>query len=100
MRTTALPLVHVRAGRIAVTTLATAIASAGGCLLAPTLAVAQSLPYQDPSLPIATRVNDLLGRMSLDEKIGQMTQAERGSVTNAQITQFRLGSTLSGGGSA
>jgi beta-glucosidase len=69
-------------------------------LLAPTAAMAQGLPYKDPSLPIATRVNDLLSRMSLDEKIGQMTQAERTSVTNAQITQFRLGSLLSGGGSA
>jgi len=57
-------------------------------------------PYRDPTLPVPTRVNDLLSRMSLDEKIGQMTQAERGSVTNAQITQFRLGSILSGGGSA
>src|SRR5262245_28615840 len=38
--------------------------------------------------------------MTLDEKIGQMTQAERAAVTNAQITQFRLGSLLSGGGSA
>src|SRR6266540_2075540 len=45
------------------------------------------LPYQDPSLPVATRVNDLLSRMSLDEKLGQMTQAERLAVTNAQITQ-------------
>jgi beta-glucosidase len=63
-------------------------------------AAAQGFPYEDPSLPIATRVNDLLGRMSLDEKIGQMTQAERGAVSNAQITQFRLGSLLSGGGSA
>src|SRR6266498_2542399 len=58
------------------------------------------LPYQDPSLPVATRVNDLLSRMSLDEKLGQMTQAERLAVSNAQITQFRLGSLLSGGGSA
>src|SRR5262249_9267696 len=32
------------------------------------------LPYLDPSLPVATRVADLLGRMTLDEKIGQMTQ--------------------------
>ncbi|GLI03759.1 beta-glucosidase [Phytohabitans aurantiacus] len=57
-------------------------------------------PYQDPSLPIAARVDDLLGRMSLDEKIGQMTQAERASVTDADITTYRLGSLLSGGGSA
>jgi len=63
-------------------------------------AAADHLPYHDPSLPVATRVNDLLSRMTLDEKLGQMTQAERGSVTNAQITQFRLGSLLSGGGSA
>src|SRR4051812_27732978 len=77
-----------------------ATATALAALLAPARATAQGLPYQDPSLPVATRVNDLLGRMSLDEKIGQMTQAERLSVSNAQITQSRLGSLLSGGGSA
>lgn len=77
-----------------------AAASASVFVLAPAPAAAQSFPYQDPSLPVATRVNDLLGRMSLDEKIGQMTQAERNAVSNAQITQFRLGSLLSGGGSA
>ncbi|MBM0237917.1 glycoside hydrolase family 3 protein [Micromonospora sp. ATA32] len=38
--------------------------------------------------------------MTLDEKIGQMTQAERGSVTSADLTTYRLGSILSGGGSA
>ncbi|RQW89262.1 beta-glucosidase [Micromonospora globispora] len=38
--------------------------------------------------------------MSLDEKIGQMTQAERGSVTATDLTTYRLGSILSGGGSA
>jgi beta-glucosidase len=32
-------------------------------------------PYRDPTLPVPTRVNDLLSRMSLDEKVGQMTQA-------------------------
>ncbi len=66
----------------------------------PTTASANHLPYHDPSLPVATRVSDLLSRMTLDEKIGQMTQAERASVTNSQLTQFRLGSLLSGGGSA
>ena len=76
------------------------LASTGIGLVSTTSALAQGLPYQDPNLPIPTRVADLLGRMSLDEKIGQMTQAERASVTNAQITQFRLGSLLSGGGSA
>ncbi|MEH1125818.1 glycoside hydrolase family 3 protein [Micromonospora sp. CPCC 206061] len=63
-------------------------------------AKAAALPYQDPTLPVATRVEDLLGRMSLDEKIGQMTQAERAFVTDADVTTYRLGSLLSGGGSA
>src|SRR3954447_11548748 len=58
------------------------------------------LPYPDPSLPVATRVSQLLATMTLDEKIGQMTQAERSAVTNADITNFALGSLLSGGGSA
>ena len=30
------------------------------------------LPYQDPARPIAERVSDLVGRMTLDEKIAQM----------------------------
>ncbi|MDW5326024.1 glycoside hydrolase family 3 protein [Plantactinospora sp. KLBMP9567] len=67
---------------------------------APPAAGAAALPYQDPALPVATRVDDLLARMSLDEKLGQMTQAERASVTPADVTSYRLGSVLSGGGSA
>ncbi|WP_157546188.1 glycoside hydrolase family 3 N-terminal domain-containing protein [Hamadaea tsunoensis] len=58
------------------------------------------LPYPDPSLPVATRVSQLLASMTLDEKVGQMTQAERASVSNADITNYALGSILSGGGSA
>ncbi|MBD0742731.1 glycoside hydrolase family 3 protein [Streptomyces sp. CBMA152] len=57
--------------------------------------------YLDPKLPVARRVSDLLGRMTTAEKIGQMTQAERGSVDAdpTQITHLNLGSLLSGGGS-
>jgi len=33
-------------------------------------------PYRDPGLPVAGRVEDLLKRMSLYEKIGQMTQLD------------------------
>lgn len=61
---------------------------------------AHGLPYLDSSLPVATRVQDLLSRMSLDEKIGQMTQAERGALAHqSDITTAALGSLLSGGGS-
>ena len=31
-------------------------------------------PYMDPNAPIPVRVNDLLGRMTLAEKVGQMDQ--------------------------
>ena len=57
--------------------------------------------YRDASRPIGQRVADLLHRMTLDEKIGQMTQAERASIDTdtSKITSDHLGSLLSGGGS-
>src|SRR4051794_25964380 len=66
-----------------------------------TASASDVLPYQDPSLSTSQRVSDLLGRMDLDEKIGQMTQAERGGIDSdtTKITSDRLGSVLSGGGS-
>ena len=36
-------------------------------------------PYENPSLPVHKRVDDLLSRMTLEEKVGQMTQTERRS---------------------
>ena len=43
-------------------------------LLVVTAATAQSLPpYRNTALPIDVRVNDLLGRMTLDEKIDQLS---------------------------
>ncbi|MEV6552182.1 glycoside hydrolase family 3 protein [Streptomyces sp. NPDC051597] len=68
---------------------------------AATASDSRALPYLDPELPVARRVSDLLGRMTTAEKIGQMTQAERGSVDAepTRITDLNLGSLLSGGGS-
>ncbi len=37
-----------------------------------TFARAQKYPYQNPELPVDIRVNDLLSRMSLEEKVRQM----------------------------
>lgn len=34
---------------------------------------AEGLPYQNPSLPLDQRVNDLVSRMTLEEKVSQMT---------------------------
>ncbi|MDT0183872.1 glycoside hydrolase family 3 protein [Microbacterium sp. ARD31] len=57
--------------------------------------------YRNAKLPIGKRVDDLLGRMTLAEKIGQMAQAERADVDAdpSLITTYGLGSLLSGGGS-
>ncbi|UQN09035.1 glycoside hydrolase family 3 protein [Deinococcus sp. QL22] len=43
-------------------------------------------------------VAQLLAEMTLDEKIGQLTQPEKNSVTPEQVTRLGLGSVLSGGG--
>lgn len=57
--------------------------------------------YENPRLPVDVRVRDLLSRMTTAEKIGQMAQAERADVTAdpSLVTQWNLGSVLSGGGS-
>ncbi|MGV9451441.1 glycoside hydrolase family 3 protein [Streptomyces sp. NPDC003635] len=61
---------------------------------------AHGLPYLDSQLPVRKRVADLVGRMSLAEKAGQMTQAERGAMADpGDIAAYDLGSLLSGGGS-
>ncbi|MFF9198973.1 glycoside hydrolase family 3 N-terminal domain-containing protein [Streptomyces sp. NPDC014779] len=67
----------------------------------PVVAVnAHGLPYLDPRLPVKKRVADLLSRMTLREKAGQMTQAERNALRSpGDIAGYELGSLLSGGGS-
>jgi beta-glucosidase len=58
-------------------------------------------PWMDSSLEPAARARLLLAEMTLEEKVGQMTQAERGAVSAdpSLVTTWRLGSLLSGGGS-
>lgn len=56
--------------------------------------------YTDPSQPVEARVEDLLKRMTLDEKIGQMTQVENGSLKPGDIKRYYIGSVLSGGDGA
>ena len=51
----------------------------------------KALPWNTPE--------ELLAQMTLAEKIGQMTQAERTDLLKGDITKYALGSVLSGGGS-
>ncbi len=61
---------------------------------------AHGFTYLNPKASTAKRVADLMSRMSLAEKVGQMTQAERAAVGDGtDISKYALGSLLSGGGS-
>ncbi|KAK8941886.1 Beta-xylosidase/alpha-L-arabinofuranosidase 2 [Platanthera guangdongensis] len=59
---------------------------------------ADRLKYKDPKQPLNVRVNDLLSRMTLAEKIGQMSQIAMENATKEVIAEKFIGSVLSGGG--
>lgn len=54
-----------------------------------------NLPYQNPALPASQRIADLLGRMTLEEKVGQMMQldARNGDLDDLIVTKH-VGSIL------
>jgi beta-glucosidase len=58
-----------------------------------------SLPALDDTA-IEPRLNELLGSLSVEEKVGQIIQADVGSVTAEDVRKYRLGSVLNGGNSA
>jgi beta-glucosidase len=61
---------------------------------------AHGLPYLNKKLSVNKRIDDLMKRMSIADKVGQMTQAERLALDEPDdIAAYRLGSLLSGGGS-
>ena len=49
----------------------------------------------DPALE--RQVEDLLSRMSLEEKVGQVVQGDIASITPEDVRRYRLGSILAGG---
>ena len=70
------------------------------CATQPSARQAENQPYKDAKLSVAQRVDDLLKRMTLDEKIGQMTQADHASLKDpSEVDSLFLGSVLSGGDS-
>lgn len=96
------------------------------CLLVGVLSACQTAPSVEPSAPeavssqgqntsdaltwptvipgvpadpaIEKRIATLLDRLTLQQKVAQMIQADIGSVTPEEMTQYRLGSVLNGGG--
>ncbi|MBT9445672.1 MAG: glycoside hydrolase family 3 protein [Hyphomonadaceae bacterium] len=56
-------------------------------------------PHRRPADPyIEARIATIVSRMTLEQKIGQMTQAEIRSITPEQAREFHIGSILNGGG--
>lgn len=63
--------------------------------------VPDNAPYKNPALPAQERAADLLSRMTLNEKLGQMIQIDRSFLQKDEhITEYYIGSLLSGGGSS
>ncbi|KAK9279168.1 hypothetical protein L1049_012845 [Liquidambar formosana] len=60
---------------------------------------AEYMKYKDPKNPVSVRIKDLMRRMTLEEKIGQMTQIERKDSSADVMKKYFIGSVLSGGGS-
>ncbi|KAM1395844.1 hypothetical protein ACFX2I_013607 [Malus domestica] len=63
------------------------------------IAEAEHIRYKDPKQPLNTRIRDLLSRMMLEEKIGQMVQIDRSVASSEVMKKYFIGSILSGGGS-
>ena len=49
------------------------------------------LKYKDPKQPISARIKDLMSRMTLEEKIGQMTQIERKLASSDIMKKYFVG---------
>jgi beta-glucosidase len=47
---------------------------------------------------MTTRVEDLLASMTLEERIGQITQVDRSAISPEEVAEHAIGSVLSGGG--
>lgn len=85
--------------RAAVGSLVVATAAAAAAWAAGPPPAGAVLPYYlVPTIAVEARVADLLSRMTLDEKLGQMALIERGSLTPDDARRWGLGGVLSGGG--
>lgn len=49
---------------------------------------------------VEAQIDEILPKLTLEQKVGQVIQADNGSITPAEVKQYRLGSVLSGGNSA
>ncbi|KAI3721898.1 hypothetical protein L2E82_32917 [Cichorium intybus] len=55
------------------------------------------IKYKDPKQPLGVRIMDLMSRMTLEEKIGQMTHIDRYVATPEVMRTYLIGSLSTGG---
>ena len=71
---------------------------------APSLINPAQWPLQNPAVSrdseSESRISELLSRMSVEEKVGQIIQADINTVTPEKVRELHLGSVLNGGNSA
>ncbi|XP_070668683.1 uncharacterized protein [Malus domestica] len=60
------------------------------------IAEAEYIKYKDPKQPLNSRIKDLLSRMTLEEKIGQMVQIDRSVASPEVMKKHFIGSILRG----
>ncbi|MFS7957061.1 putative glucan 1,3-beta-glucosidase [Helianthus anomalus] len=58
------------------------------------MAKAEYFKYKDPEQRLGVRIKDLMKRMTLEEKIGQMTQADRSVASKEVIKEYFLGTRI------
>lgn len=58
------------------------------------LAKPHYLRYKDPKQPLNVRIRDLLGRMTLEEKIGQMVQIDRTVASKEVMKKYLIGNLI------
>ncbi|HZB32086.1 MAG TPA: glycoside hydrolase family 3 C-terminal domain-containing protein [Streptosporangiaceae bacterium] len=80
---------HIKNRRTSIALAAALVLAAS--LLSPGAAAARAaFPFQDPNLPVATRVNDLLQRLTLDEKISLLHQYQP-AIPRLGVKAFKTG---------
>ncbi|WP_297730414.1 glycoside hydrolase family 3 protein [uncultured Maricaulis sp.] len=89
---------QVDASSPAPTEMATANDVAADGVIHPELWPSFTPPPLDPE--VEAQIDAILAVMTLEQKVGQVIQADSGSVTPEDVREYRLGSVLSGGNSA
>ena len=59
-----------------------------------TIAASHAMKYKDPNQPLNVRIKDLMNRMTLEEKIGQMTQIDRSVATPEILQKYFIGKNI------